>query len=83
MHSHKPPLTGDGLFHVLLNFVYDRQFNNLFFYFVEIIKDYLPYEPKCLELFARYLLPGWKSYGDQVITFQNTSLFEVLSDQEG
>nr|XP_014273442.1 methyltransferase-like protein 4 isoform X2 [Halyomorpha halys] len=30
---------------------------------VDILKDYLPENVKCLELFARYLLPGWTSVG--------------------
>ncbi|CAH1396265.1 unnamed protein product [Nezara viridula] len=30
----------------------------------DILKDYLPENVKCLELFARYLLPGWTSVGE-------------------
>lgn len=41
----------------------------------EILKEYLPSSPQCLELFARYLLPNWTSFGDQVLTLQNTKLF--------
>ncbi|XP_054263799.1 N(6)-adenine-specific methyltransferase METTL4 [Macrosteles quadrilineatus] len=42
---------------------------------VEVIKPFLPAEPKCLELFARYLLPDWTSAGDQVLSLQNIKLY--------
>ncbi|KYN06658.1 PREDICTED: methyltransferase-like protein 4 [Cyphomyrmex costatus] len=44
----------------------------------EIIKEYLPNEPKCLEIFARYLLPGWTSWGLEILKFQHLSLYEIL-----
>lgn len=46
----------------------------------EIIKDYLPDEPKCLEIFARYLLPGWTSWGLEILKFQHLSLYEILDE---
>ncbi|GAB1866716.1 Methyltransferase-like protein 4 [Camponotus japonicus] len=46
----------------------------------EIIKDYLPNEPKCLEIFARYLLPGWTSWGLEILKFQHLSLYEILDE---
>ncbi|EZA61219.1 hypothetical protein DMN91_005402 [Ooceraea biroi] len=44
----------------------------------EIIKEYLPDEPKCLEIFARYLLPGWTSWGLEILKFQHLSLYKIL-----
>lgn len=46
----------------------------------EIIKEYLPDEPKCLEIFARYLLPGWTSWGLEILKFQHLSLYEILNE---
>lgn len=34
--------------------------------------------PKCLELFARYLLPDYTSYGLEVLKFQHQFLYENL-----
>lgn len=45
---------------------------------LEVIKEYLPSEPKCLEIFARYLLPGWTSWGLEVLKFQDLSLYTIL-----
>nr|CAI5868802.1 unnamed protein product [Callosobruchus analis] len=42
---------------------------------VEILKPYLPEKPHCLELFARYLLPGWTSYGNEVLKLQHDSIY--------
>lgn len=42
----------------------------------EILKSYVPEDAKCLELFARSLLPGWTSYGNEVLKLQNLQLFE-------
>lgn len=44
---------------------------------VEVLKKYLPENAECLELFARYLLPNWTSYGNEVIKLQHESLFDV------
>lgn len=46
----------------------------------EIIKEYLPDEPKCLEIFARYLLPGWTSWGLEILKFQHLSLYKILDE---
>eukprot|EP00794_Sanderia_malayensis_P007727 gene7727-8566_t len=35
----------------------------------EVLEQYLPVNPKCLELFARCLLPGWTSWGNEVQIF--------------
>ncbi|XP_003246632.1 methyltransferase-like protein 4 [Acyrthosiphon pisum] len=42
----------------------------------EILIPYLPPRPKCLELFARYLLPNWTSYGLEALKFQHQFLYE-------
>lgn len=36
--------------------------------------------PKCLELFARYLLPNWTSYGLEALKFQHQFLYEISDD---
>ncbi|XP_018334648.1 methyltransferase-like protein 4 isoform X2 [Agrilus planipennis] len=41
----------------------------------EILKEFLPNQPKCLEVFARYLLPKWTSWGLEVLRFQHNSLY--------
>ncbi|XP_071561403.1 N(6)-adenine-specific methyltransferase METTL4 [Temnothorax nylanderi] len=46
----------------------------------EIIKEYLPDDPKCLEIFARYLVPGWTSWGLEILKFQHLSLYEILDE---
>ncbi|KAL3278363.1 hypothetical protein HHI36_013692 [Cryptolaemus montrouzieri] len=43
----------------------------------ELLKLYLPNDPKCLEVFARYLLPNWTSYGNEVLKFQHESLYDM------
>ncbi|XP_014253482.1 methyltransferase-like protein 4 [Cimex lectularius] len=48
----------------------------------EILSDYLPNKPKCIELFARYLLPGWTSVGDQVLSLQYVPYFETDASEE-
>ncbi|XP_018571183.1 methyltransferase-like protein 4 [Anoplophora glabripennis] len=42
---------------------------------IELIKTFLPENPACLEIFARYLLPNWTSYGNEVLRLQHESLF--------
>ncbi|XP_071035310.1 N(6)-adenine-specific methyltransferase METTL4 [Parasteatoda tepidariorum] len=44
----------------------------------EILQPYLPENPRCLEIFARYLLPKWTSIGNEVIKLQNTKLFDRI-----
>ncbi|XP_054014301.1 N(6)-adenine-specific methyltransferase METTL4 [Hylaeus anthracinus] len=46
----------------------------------EVLREYLPNEPKCLELFARYLLPKWTSWGLEVLKFQHLSLYTVIEE---
>lgn len=45
-------------------------------FFLELLIPYLPSTPKCLELFARYLLPNWTSYGLETLKFQHQFLYE-------
>ncbi|KAJ8928943.1 hypothetical protein NQ314_018423 [Rhamnusium bicolor] len=42
---------------------------------VELLKPFLSEDPSCLEIFARYLLPGWTSFGNEVLRLQHESLF--------
>uniref|UniRef100_A0A1B6LC37 Methyltransferase-like protein 4 n=2 Tax=Graphocephala atropunctata TaxID=36148 RepID=A0A1B6LC37_9HEMI len=44
----------------------------------EVMKRYLPTQPRCLELFARYLQPNWVSAGDQVLALQNCKLYRQI-----
>lgn len=50
-----------------------------FVIFADILKKFIPKDPKCLEIFARYLLPNWTSYGLEAIRFQHESLFTVTN----
>ncbi|XP_044756726.1 N(6)-adenine-specific methyltransferase METTL4 [Coccinella septempunctata] len=45
---------------------------------VDLLKMYVPESPKCLEIFARYLLPNWTSYGNEVLKFQHESLYDDI-----
>jgi len=45
----------------------------------DLFKEFLPENAKCLELFARGLLPGWTSWGNEVVKFQNVNFFENIS----
>lgn len=42
----------------------------------DIIKSYLPENFKALELFARYLLPNWTSFGNEVLKLQHILLYK-------
>lgn len=42
---------------------------------IDLLKLYLPEKPLCLEIFARYLLPNFVSYGNEVLKLQHDSLF--------
>lgn len=44
---------------------------------VDILAQYLPENPHCLELFARNLLPGWTSWGNEVLSCLKCMSFEV------
>ncbi|XP_058805171.1 N(6)-adenine-specific methyltransferase METTL4 isoform X2 [Phymastichus coffea] len=47
----------------------------------EVLKPYLPRDPKCMEIFARYLLPEWTSWGLEVLKFQHLSLFSLAQSE--
>ena len=42
----------------------------------DFLKSHLDTDSKCLELFARNLLPGWTSWGNEVIKYQNIIYFD-------
>ncbi|XP_011500459.1 PREDICTED: methyltransferase-like protein 4 [Ceratosolen solmsi marchali] len=44
----------------------------------EILKNFLKEKPKCMEIFARYLLPDWTSWGLEVLKFQHLSLYSII-----
>ncbi|XP_044006093.1 N(6)-adenine-specific methyltransferase METTL4 [Aphidius gifuensis] len=48
----------------------------------EIMEPYLPKNPNCLEIFARYLLPRWTSWGLEVLKFQNMMLYNSIKNKE-
>lgn len=88
IHSHKPPLTGKcnkkqsltinknlGTLVLVVIFI-----GTAFFVGVsELLMPLLPENPKCLEIFARYLLPNWTSYGLEAIKLQHESLFKEVT----
>ncbi|KAI9208124.1 MT-A70-domain-containing protein [Polychytrium aggregatum] len=41
----------------------------------DLFHQFLPESPRCLELFARNLYPGWTSWGNQVLHFNHESFF--------
>ncbi|XP_040062057.1 N(6)-adenine-specific methyltransferase METTL4 [Ixodes scapularis] len=45
----------------------------------ELIKPFVKTSAKCLELFARYLVPGWTSIGNEVLKLQHLALYEPVS----
>jgi len=84
VHSHKPPLTGVyfkwKVYYDFATHTASKVKIKILLKFLEIIKEYLPNEPKCLEIFARYLLPGWTSWGLEILKFQHLSLYEILDE---
>ncbi|CAC5378173.1 METTL4 [Mytilus coruscus] len=46
----------------------------------DIMKPYLPEKPKCLEIFARNLTPGWCCYGNEVFKHQHMDYFEGYTE---
>lgn len=48
----------------------------------ELMKDYIPEDANCLEIFARYLLPGWTSYGNEVLKLQHFSLYTKVNESQ-
>nr|CAD7447429.1 unnamed protein product [Timema bartmani] len=47
----------------------------------ELLSTFLPENPQCLELFARYLLPGWTSWGLEVLKLQDIMLYEQKTEE--
>ncbi|KAL0278523.1 UNVERIFIED_CONTAM: hypothetical protein PYX00_000329 [Menopon gallinae] len=47
----------------------------------ELLKDCIPQNANCLELFARYLLPHWTSYGNEVLKLQHFSLYTSVTNK--
>nr|CAD7587644.1 unnamed protein product [Timema genevievae] len=47
----------------------------------ELLSTFLPENPQCLELFARYLLPGWTSWGLEVLKLQDIVLYEQKTEE--
>lgn len=46
----------------------------------EILQKYLIPEAKCLELFARSLLPKWTSWGNEVLALQHIDFFQQCAE---
>ncbi|XP_076462121.1 uncharacterized protein LOC143294630 [Babylonia areolata] len=46
----------------------------------DVLQQYLPAAPRCLELFARNLWPGWTSWGREVLKHQNMIFYEVVNN---
>ncbi|XP_069127421.1 N(6)-adenine-specific methyltransferase METTL4-like [Argopecten irradians] len=44
-----------------------------------VMKEYLPSNSHCLELFARNLTPDWTSWGNQVLKHQHMKYFEPVT----
>lgn len=49
--------------------------NSNLIFILELFKQHLPKNPNCLEIFARYLLPDWTSWGNEVLRFQHECLY--------
>lgn len=43
----------------------------------DTLKGYVPPHPNCLEIFARSLVPGWTSYGLEVLKLQHSFLYHI------
>ncbi|XP_007433048.1 methyltransferase-like protein 4 isoform X1 [Python bivittatus] len=48
----------------------------------EILKEYTKPDVECLELFARNLQPGWTSWGNEVLKFQDLDYFTALQNND-
>uniref|UniRef100_A0A8D0DT03 Methyltransferase 4, N6-adenosine n=1 Tax=Salvator merianae TaxID=96440 RepID=A0A8D0DT03_SALMN len=46
----------------------------------EVLKEFAKPDVECLELFARNLQPGWTSWGNEVLKFQNVDYFTALQN---
>ncbi|KAI8144744.1 MT-A70-domain-containing protein [Fennellomyces sp. T-0311] len=47
-----------------------------------ILNRYLKENPRCLELFARCLTPGWTSWGNECLKFQHKRFFSQSTDNK-
>uniref|UniRef100_A0A8C8SMM1 Methyltransferase like 4 n=1 Tax=Pelusios castaneus TaxID=367368 RepID=A0A8C8SMM1_9SAUR len=47
----------------------------------EVLTEYIKPDVECLELFARYLQPGWTSWGNEVLKFQHIDYFVALQNE--
>lgn len=69
-HSRKPPVNGKTVKDVLLR---DETSTKLFIRcYLEILEKFVPDDSRKLELFARNLLPGWTSWGNETIKFNDS-----------
>ncbi|XP_041357360.1 N(6)-adenine-specific methyltransferase METTL4-like isoform X2 [Gigantopelta aegis] len=48
----------------------------------ELLSLYLPENPKCLELFARNLWPGWTSWGNEVLRHQHINFYTQITTDD-
>lgn len=46
---------------------------------IDVLQPFLPANPHCLELFARNLMPGWTSWGDEPLCHQHVDFMEPSS----
>lgn len=46
----------------------------------ELVKELVGGKPDCLEIFARYLLPNWSSYGLEATLFQHECVYEEVQE---
>lgn len=61
----------------LINFFYETFHKWTYgLYLSEMLKNFLPDEPSCLEIFARSLIPDWTSWGNETIKYQHSDYFE-------
>ncbi|XP_075533485.1 methyltransferase like 4 [Dermacentor variabilis] len=45
----------------------------------ELVRPFLKDDAKCMEVFARYLVPGWTSVGNEALKLQHESIYEPAS----
>jgi len=46
---------------------------------IDLVRKWLPEKPRCLELFARNLLPNFTSWGNEVLRHQDMDYYEPIS----
>ncbi|NWQ97216.1 METL4 protein, partial [Burhinus bistriatus] len=46
-----------------------------------VLAEFIKPDVECLELFARNLLPGWTSWGNEVLKFQHVDYFTLLQNE--